>query len=266
MANIRIGCAGWDYKDWKGSFYPKKIEKLEHLEFYARYFDFVEINSTFYNIPSESAVIHWGACVSNSFQFSVKLWQDISHDLNNSDLESLVSQFFSRFTPLGDKIALFLIQFPARFQHSEIHEHLFKLLLNSFPSEYKFVFEFRHESWFDSDMLSKIFKKNNLIIGTTYLEGVKSYFHPNQDLYYIRLIGDRKLTKFDGIQRNQSLITNDLVKRIHQLNKSNIVKQIFIVVNNHYEGFSPDTVNKIKKKLQLPILSFSNQKKLEDFF
>jgi uncharacterized protein YecE (DUF72 family) len=67
MAKIRLGCAGWDYNDWAGNFYPKPLERFNRLEFYAKIFNIVEINSTFYNLPNQATVSKWYNQVSPDF-------------------------------------------------------------------------------------------------------------------------------------------------------------------------------------------------------
>ena len=104
MVKISIGTAGWDYKDWIGSFYPKKMERSRHLEYFSKYFDVVEINSTFYNLPSSSMVENWYNRVPQNFRFIVKVWQKISHNLNDPNLNSFILDFFSRIKSLTNKI------------------------------------------------------------------------------------------------------------------------------------------------------------------
>ena len=94
MVKISLGCAGWDYKDWVGPFYPKPLERYNHLEFYSKFFDIIEINSTFYNIPNKVTVSNWNNQVPQDFKFIVKVWQKITHNLNDPDLDYLLSQFF----------------------------------------------------------------------------------------------------------------------------------------------------------------------------
>ena len=103
MPKISVGCAGWDYNDWIGPFYPKSMERYHHLVYYAKYFDIVEINSTFYNLPSEDIVNNWALRIPKSFRYIVKVWQKISHNLNDPELESYIAQFFSRMVYLEEK-------------------------------------------------------------------------------------------------------------------------------------------------------------------
>jgi len=109
MVKINIGCAGWDYNDWVGVFYPKPLERYNYLEFYSKFFDVIEINSTFYNIPKKSTVLNWYNQVSPDFKFIVKVWQKITHNLNDPDLDYMISQFFNNLTPLLEKATVYLL-------------------------------------------------------------------------------------------------------------------------------------------------------------
>ncbi|MFX1276938.1 MAG: DUF72 domain-containing protein [Promethearchaeota archaeon] len=266
MVKIHVGCAGWDYKDWRGIFYPKNLEKSSYLEYYSNYFDLLEVNSTFYNLPAEETVINWGQKVPKSFKFTIKVWQDITHDLFNSNLSSKISQFFYRLSPLKDKISSFLLQFPPWFKYSEKHLRQLSYIINQLPIQYKYVIELRDNSWYDVKILEELINGKKVILGTIYFEGIKEFYFPNQEIYYIRLIGNRQLNVFNRIQRDQKDILYRLFEKLEVLNKSPNVFEIFIIVNNHFTGFSPETANELKKMLNIPYKAFSKQKKLLDFF
>lgn len=261
-----MGCAGWDYKDWIGPFYPKKMKNIDHLEYYAKFFDFTEINSTFYNLPNQDTIERWSSIVPQSFKFAVKMWQDITHDAKGGDLESKVNQFFYRIEPLKEKICAILLQFPPWFKYSQKHLLYLQNIIKESPLEYKLVFELRDNSWFKKEIISKVLDGTHTLLGTSYLEGISPYFYPSQKLYYIRLLGDRQLNKFNKVQRTQEKIIDELERKINSLEKASIDLDIFIIVNNHFTGYSPETVNVLKKRWDLPTREYDSQKKLSDFF
>ena len=203
MVEIHIGCAGWDYKDWEGSFYPKTLENKHHLRFYTKYFDHVEINSTFYNLPSEQMVKNWAENTSDNFTFLVKVWQEITHKINDDGLDDKIAKFFNRFNFLKNKIKRFLFQFPPWYKYSEKHANQLKNLLNELPSDYKYTVELRDNSWFYPKIISDFIDGDNFILGTTYMPGFNPFYYPSQHAYYIRMIGDRELTVFNRIQRKE---------------------------------------------------------------
>ena len=266
MVEIKLGCAGWDYKDWVGVFYPKFLERYNRLEFYSNFFDIVEINSTFYNIPNKTTVINWYNQVPANFRFVVKVWQKITHNLNDPDLDYVVSQFFSHLSPLREKTFAYLLQFPPWFKFTEKHFSQLKSLSKELPPEHKYVIELRDNSWFNEEKVSEITEGPNFILGTTYMPEINAQFSKNQDFYYIRLIGDRELSVFNRIQRNQEDSINDLVRNLQILKKKPNIYEIFIIVNNHFQGNAPESINLLKKRLNLPLKEFNQQKKLSDYF
>ena len=265
MVKIKIGTAGWDYKDWIGPFYPKQLDRSLHLEYYSRYFELVEINSTFYNLPSEDMVKNWYHRVPPKFRFIIKVWQKITHNLDDPKLESSITNFFIVLRPLRDKIRAFLLQFPPWFKFTDDHLRKMKALLNAIPLEYKYIIELRDNSWFVPEILSKIIDGSNRVLGTTYKPDLTPYYYQNQKDYYIRLIGDRVLTVFNRIQREQTKSIKDLNNNVQLLKNSPEIHEIFIIVNNHFAGFAPTSANALKKKFGLQYRMFNTQKSLTDY-
>ncbi|HUW89451.1 MAG TPA: DUF72 domain-containing protein [Candidatus Nanopelagicaceae bacterium] len=266
MARIYIGCAGWDYKDWIGPFYPKLLESHNRLGFYTKYFNVIEINNTFYSLPKFSIVQNWSDQVPSDFKFTVKVWQEITHNFKDANIEDSISQFFYRLSPLKEKTFAYLLQFPPWFKYNEKHFHHLKYLIRELPTENNYIIELRDNSWFNEDLLHEVIGSSTIILGTTYMPGIKAYYMPRQNSYYIRLIGDRELTVFDRIQRDQKENLRNLVDCIEILKKSPSIYEIFIIVNNHFQGNAPESVNMLKEKLNLPVKTFHQQKKLSDYF
>jgi len=265
MVNIEIGTAGWDYKDWVGPFYPKQLERSHHLEYFSKFFDLVEINSTFYNLPSIDMVKNWKIRVPANFCFIIKMWQKITHNLDDPDLDSHIENFFSTMEHLNGKIKAFLLQFPPWFKYTESHLRKLNSLLKVIPSEFKYIIELRDNSWFNPIILSKFIDGKKIILGTTYKPGIIPYYLDNQNNYYIRLIGDRELTIFNRIQREQKNSLSDLNENIEKLVKLPNIYEIFIIVNNHFAGFAPQSANELKKQWGLSYHQFNTQKSLIDF-
>jgi uncharacterized protein YecE (DUF72 family) len=263
--NITIGCAGWSYKDWIGTFYPKNLDVSEHLTFYSKYYDHVEINATFYNLPSQEMVINWSNRVSDDFRFSVKVWKEITHESDQDNLDYIIDQFFTQLEPLNDKISHYLLQFPPWFKFSEKHLEYLKKIINRLPKTNKYVIELRDNAWFEETIINQFVFKPNIILATSYLEDLVPYYQPNQTSYYIRLIGDRKLQTFKVVQREKKNEIDQVLRKIKQLENEKNIKEIFIIVNNHYTGFAPETANELKKQLGQPFHQFSTQKTLTDF-
>jgi uncharacterized protein YecE (DUF72 family) len=111
-----VGCSGWDYDGWKGTFYPEKLPKAKQLEYYASVFDVVEVDSTFYTMPRPDVVKGWYNRTPEGFKFVPKLFKGITHDLHRAvaekTLEGLVERYFDAITRLGSKLAATVIQLP----------------------------------------------------------------------------------------------------------------------------------------------------------
>jgi len=265
MVNIKIGCAGWSYKDWIGTFYPKNLKASKQLTFYSKYFDYIEVNSTFYNLPSQDMIYNWKSRVPEDFRFSIKVWKEITHKLDQENLTSLINQFFKQLKPLNEKINYYLLQFPPWFKYSEKHVKHLKSIIDKLPENNDYVIELRNNAWFDEEIIEDLTQKSNMILATSYLEDIIPYYLPEQKNYYIRLIGDRQIESFKLVQREKRNEIDQLLTKIRTLEKNRDIKEILIIVNNHYTGFAPETANELKKKLGQPYHQFSKQKQLSDF-
>ena len=265
MMKIYVGTAGWDYNDWVGPFYPPKLEKYRYLPYYAKYFDIIEINSSFYSLPTLEMAESWNSRVNESFRFTLKVWQNITHKIENPQIDVDIDNFLVNIEPLKDKISLLILQFPPWFKHSEKHESHLKFILNGFPKDYQLAVELRDNSWFEKDGSEFIESNKKCFFITSYLQNLKPYYPLNQEVYYIRLIGDRELSKFNQIQRDQKQSIDHLYSNINQLQKKSNIHEIFIIVNNHFSGFAPETANQIKKDLNLSVKNFSHQAKISEY-
>jgi len=265
MVKILIGTAGFEYHDWIGTFYPKRLDKALHLEYFSQFFNIVEINSTFYNLPSESMVINWYNRVPENFRFIVKVWQEITHKLGDFEHNSRVIDFFERMRFLKDKIRAILLQFPPWFKYSEKYLNLLIQLLSEVPKEYSYIIELRDNSWFDPEITHNFIDGDNFILGTTYKPGIIPFYLNNQKSYYIRVIGDRELTIFNRIQRDQKIALESLIKSVQKLRESTDINEILIIVNNHFQGFAPESVNNLKKKFGLQYNIFTTQRSISDY-
>ena len=112
---VHIGAQGWNYDDWVGPFYPRGTRSAEYLDLYAKAFDTVEIDSTWYAIPAEAAVAGWRNRAPAGFTYSLKLPQEITHRRRLHDSQEILDRFCARARELDEKLALILIQMPPDF-------------------------------------------------------------------------------------------------------------------------------------------------------
>ncbi len=154
---IYIGASGYGYKEWKGNFYPQKISPKEMLRFYSERFGTVEINNTFYHMPTVDILSSWAEQVPDDFIFAIKAPQVITHLKRLRNVEEETEYLFRTLSVLGRKLGPILFQFPANFR-ADIHT--LEAFLDLLPREMLCAFEFRSRSWFDgSDMLDALRKK-----------------------------------------------------------------------------------------------------------
>jgi len=265
MTEIHIGAAGWYYDDWVGTFYPRTLDKNQWLTYYAKYFDFTEINNTFYNLPTDEMVQHWYKAVPESFRFAVKVWQKITHEIKAEDLEDRIQGFFYRLKPLTPKISVYLLQFPPHFGYSEENAHRLRLLTKLLPPSNRYIIELRENDWFHPEILKEFIDKNTILLGTSYLEDLAPYYYSNQTQYYIRMIGDRELTEFKAMQREQPEMMEHLLDAVRNFKQSPSLTDIFVIFNNHFRGFSLRDINEFKRMLNFPFKDFTKQHSLEEF-
>jgi uncharacterized protein YecE (DUF72 family) len=147
---IRIGCSGWNYADWKHEFYGG-LPARTWLEHYARHFDTVEVNNTFYRLPSRAAAANWERTVPVGFLFAVKASRYLTHIKRLLDVGVGLERFYERIEPLlrSPKLGPILWQLPPNFQRDD--ERLARAL-RRLPHEQRHCFEFRHPSWFADDV------------------------------------------------------------------------------------------------------------------
>jgi uncharacterized protein YecE (DUF72 family) len=141
-----IGCSGWNYPHWRERVYPKGLPQRRWLEHYATLFDTVEVNNTFYRLPTHSSVAGWVEHTPAEFVFTVKASRYLTHIKRLTDLERGVERFYERIEPLVEsgKLGPVLWQLPGNFQRND--ERLASAL-EQLPSG-RHCFEFRHPSWF----------------------------------------------------------------------------------------------------------------------
>src|SRR4030095_10977539 len=112
--NIRIGCSGWQYQHWRGLFYPAELPQARWLEHYARHFDTVEINNTFYRLPEASTFAAWGRRAPPGFVYAVKASRYLTHMKKLKDPEEPIARFFTRAQRLAQAFGPVLYQLPTR--------------------------------------------------------------------------------------------------------------------------------------------------------
>ena len=146
---VLVGTSGYNYPEWRGSFYPEKLSTTGMLAFYAERFRTVEINYTFYRIPTEKLLAGWAAGTPDGFIFTLKAPRRITHDAKLQRCEDLLQTFCRTARTLGPKLGVLLFQLPPSFRKQA---DVLRAFVNLIPDGTRAAFEFRHASWLDGEV------------------------------------------------------------------------------------------------------------------
>jgi uncharacterized protein YecE (DUF72 family) len=150
---VLLGTSGYNYEAWRGTFYPEDLSKTKMLSYYADRFSTVEINYSFYRRPTPKILAGWAAQTPPSFQFALKAWQRITHQLRLKDAGEAVASFCEIAATLGPKLGPILFQLPPFLKKDAPRLRDF---LAQIPATVRAAFEFRHASWFDDEVAAAL--------------------------------------------------------------------------------------------------------------
>lgn len=185
MQRIFIGTSGWSYKSWDKTFYPREVPKAHQFDFYATQFSTVEINLTFYRLPTAKMVAGWRDKAPPGFRYAVKGSRFITHMKKLKNLNGALNRFFERIEPLCERVAVILWQLPPMLQLDLPRlEHFLKGL----PRRYEHAVEFRHASWLQEETLRVLRQHRAALVSVSSL-GMPMNLSVTSDLVYIRFHG-----------------------------------------------------------------------------
>jgi uncharacterized protein YecE (DUF72 family) len=255
LEELRIGCSGWSYKDWAGIFYPKGLAAKDYLSHYSKVFNCVEIDSSFYRIPNAFMISQWRNNTPPGFVFSPKLPKKITHEKKLVDSESTLIYFYSVVSKLKDKLGPIAIQLPPSIKLTT-HQKVLKDFISQLSPEFKHAIEFRHKSWFTPETYA-LLRKNNIAMVWSLNQYLETPPEVTADFVYLRMVGDRELTEFTGVQKDRS----EDMKRWASAVKDNAGKfeSGYIFFNNHFAGFSPESANEFRRLLGLMEVDYKVQ-------
>ncbi|UCB56617.1 MAG: DUF72 domain-containing protein [Candidatus Omnitrophota bacterium] len=184
-----IGTSGWYYQHWYGRFYPDGLSKSELFEYFARSFDTVELNNTFYHLPKESVVKDWRKKAPDGFVFSVKASRFITHVKRLANLGDSLQIFLKRAYLLKEKLGPLLYQLPPSMKKDTKRLTNF---LKKLPRKRRNVIEFRNESWLDEEVF-EILEKFNAAHCIISMPGFPQVVRRTADFAYIRMHGGSTL-------------------------------------------------------------------------
>ncbi len=256
MGTILVGTQGWNYQAWVGPFFPEGTRQEDYLRVYARAFPTVEVDSTFYGIPAEKVVRGWAARVPESFRFSLKIPQEITHVRRFIDAGDVLREFCGVARALGPKLGVVLIQCGPDLgpEHRPAVERFLPLL----PSDLRFAIEFRRFGWLTRDVLRMLAEYR---VALTLVEGrwisrprmLRLAEEPTADHAYVRFMGpDRSIEDYSRVQVDRSHELGEWAPAIAGLAAR--VRAVHVYVNNHFEGHSPSTARRLQALLGQPVV------------
>ena len=181
--NLWVGTSGFQYAEWKGTFYPEDLSTAKMLPFYAERFSTTEVNYTFRRIPSAKTIQNWWDATPEGFKFSLKAPQKVTHFAKLRNCGDTLRYFYQVISDLESKLGVVLFQLPPAFKKDAV---LLKEFLDDIPVGMRAAFEFRHESWFDDEIFG-LLKSKNLALCLAESEKLSTPLVATADYGYLRL-------------------------------------------------------------------------------
>ncbi len=238
--DIRIGTSGYHYKHWVGPFYPPKTPAPKMLEHYVRHFDTLELNNSFYRLPTVNAFACWRDSTPRDFVFAVKASRFITHNKKLKDPENALDNILPRAEHLGRKLGPILFQLPPRWK---VNPERLENLLAILPRGHCYTFEFRETSWLNPE-INSILRRFNAAFCIYELAGYHSPFEVTADFAYVRLHGPAA-GKYQGSYSDAQL--KDWARRIAGWAKH--LKAVYVYFDNDQAGYAPKNALMLKRMM-----------------
>lgn len=254
---LRVGTQGWLYDDWMGTFYPEGTASLDTLRLYARGFDSVEVDSTFYAVPSARTVSGWVERTPAGFTLALKMPREITHERRLWDPEPVLGDFIARARALGDRLGPILVQLPPDFAPSSFGA--LADFLPRLPGDLRFAVEVRHQGWITAET-HELLSRHGVALALS--DGpwlprswlLQLVDRPTADFHYIRWMGpDRALTEFSHVQTPRPDELDAWAAAIRTLADRGL--DAFAYFSNFFEGHAPASARALQDRLGLRSVS-----------
>ena len=230
MGEIRVGCSGWNYAHWRGLIYPKGLPQRRWLDHYTTLFDTVEVNTTFYRLPKESAVATWVAQTPPAFVFAIKASRYLTHIKRLTEMRQGIERFFERIDPVvgSPKLGPLLWQLPPTFKR---HEERLASALAALPPG-RHAFEFRHPSWFVDGTYEALRRHGvALVVAHDSRRELPVVFESTADFAYVRF-------HYGARGRRGNYSEHELDGWAQEISGWRERHDVFAYFNNDWEGFA----------------------------
>lgn len=219
---VLVGTSGYNYPEWRGTFYPEKFSTNKMLAYYAERFPTVEINYTFYRMPTEKLLQGWSAGTPEHFAFTLKAPKRITHVAKLQHCEDTLQAFCRTARTLGPKLGVLLFQLAPTFKK---HTEVLKAFLDLLPDGTRAAFEFRHPSWFEAEVFDAL-RSRNVALCIADSEKLSTPLEVTADYAYFRL-------RDEGYQQEDLARWAGIVKALPQ-------KDAFVYFKHEEQGLGPD--------------------------
>ena len=234
---IWVGTSGYNYPEWKGSFYPSDLAAAKMLPYYAARFPTVEINYTFYRMPNEKLAAGWAGQTPETYKLTLKAPRRITHDRRLKDTADLVGGFCRVAASLGPKLGALLFQLPPNMKKDLA---VFDAFLADLPPRVCAAFEFRHPSWFDDEVFERLNTKN-LALCVSDSEKLSAPVKVTADYAYFRL-------------RDEGYGPDDIARWAETIRtQTSGCKDVFVYFKHEEEGKGPEFAQLLMRHLGLGV-------------
>lgn len=240
---LRVGTSSWFHDSWKGSVYPPGSKPGQYLSHYARRFDTVEIDSTWYRSPSDKLVTKWLHDTPDGFVFSAKVPSVITHEKRLVGCEPELKEFLRVMDLLGPKRGPLVFQFPYDFKPDQFDT--LARFIAQLPTGFQFALEVRHKGWL-TEKFYDLLRSRGIALVLLDLSWMPKLNLLTTDWTYVRFIGDRKkieaqTTTWDKIIVDRAPEMADWTARIQKFLDDGVMTWAYF--NNHYAGHAPGSVD-----------------------
>jgi uncharacterized protein YecE (DUF72 family) len=263
--HFHIGSCAWSFEDWRGSFYPADLPAGRWLGWYAHVFNAVEIDATFYANPPATTVGRWLAEAPAHFRFTCKAPKAITHELRLRDCDGVLGEFLETMQPLHGHIGAILFQMPPSFTPERDSTALRDFVLG-LPHGWRYAIEFRDADWHRPHFV-KLLEDHNVCWAWNDMTSVEDqdqapfgFLPETADFRYVRLMGDprtkygaegERVFAYGKVLWSREQAIESWAVRLHK--QAEHVKAVYVMCNNHYEGFAPETCRRIAERLGVGI-------------
>lgn len=237
--NVHVGCSGWNYRDWRGRFYSQGEPARRWLQLYGQRFHTVEVNATFYRLPSEEAVEHWVELTPQGFVFAVKASRYLTHVKRLTDEGEGIERFFAPIEPLrrSGRLGPVLWQLPESFRRDD--DRLAQTL-ERLPAG-RHAFEFRHESWFVEEVYALLREHGACLVFGDHPQRPFQTDVSTADWRYVRL--------HYGAGRRGNYSQRQIERWAETLRRWAREQEVFVYFNNDWEAFAPRNAAALTRRL-----------------